>query len=366
MPFGPFVLQWRAPSPNPPQPPSSPSGVTRTYITTPTGPLELLSALPPKPDNSKPPLFFAHGGFGCAEVWLSYLQFFASRGYACYSLSYRGHGNSWYPGYWRMFFTPRGAVANDLVTGIKHVENLEKIRRGVELDDARVILIAHSAGGALSQYVLSQGLVKVQGFVMLAAVPGFGSWKVYQYWAFTALSQCLYRCYHPRYVLANTRQVHEAFFTPSTPTAVVKALERLLSPYESMLWPMQALFRFVTGPDVMSSITGWGRSKSISSNAKLAAKSSDHIDNRLLVLAAEHDVLCTPEILDDAAQRYRAAFRELVVNKKIDGVSEDDLTDKSGGNGVDFKVVHGLGHHLQNHVEWERGAKAILGWLETL
>jgi hypothetical protein len=38
-----------------------------------------------------------------------------------------------------------------------------------------VVLISHSAGGALSQYVLSRGMCTVQGFCMLAAVPGFGS-----------------------------------------------------------------------------------------------------------------------------------------------------------------------------------------------
>ncbi|KAH7130404.1 Alpha/Beta hydrolase protein [Dendryphion nanum] len=364
MPFGPFALQWRAPSPNPPKPSPPPTGLTRTYVTTASGPLELLSALPSQLDHSKPPLFFAHGGFGCAEVWTSYMQYFASKGYACYSMSYRGHGNSWYPGLWRMYFTPRNTVGDDLVAGIKYVEELEKARRGGNVEDAKVVLIAHSAGGALSQYILSRGLVKVQGFCMLAAVPGFGSWKVYRFWALTALIHFPYRLYHPRYVLATTQQVHDAFFTPSTPISVVRSLERLLSPYESMLWPIQALFRFVTGPDVLSSITRWGVPKPTSSNTKISPESSNSVNSRFLVLAAEHDVLCTPAILEDVAQRYRAAFRELVSNKKIDGVSKDDL--RGNENGVSFRVVPGLGHHLQNHVEWENGAKVILEWVDAL
>lgn len=94
-----------------------------------------------------------------------------------------------------MYFTRREVVAGDLVAGIKGVERLEGARRrgekrgkgGKELGEkgkekegeeekVRVVLIAHSAGGALSQYVLSRGLVTVDGFCLFAGVPGFGSY----------------------------------------------------------------------------------------------------------------------------------------------------------------------------------------------
>jgi hypothetical protein len=60
--FGPFALQWRAPSPNPPKGTPLPDGITRSYVETPSGPLELLTALPADRNSSRPPLFFAHGG----------------------------------------------------------------------------------------------------------------------------------------------------------------------------------------------------------------------------------------------------------------------------------------------------------------
>ncbi|KAF2871789.1 Alpha/Beta hydrolase protein [Massariosphaeria phaeospora] len=368
MPFGPFILQWRAPSPNPPNPTSIPPSITRSYIGTPSGPLELLCALPTTTSSKgpKPPLFFAHGGFGCASVWLSYLQFFAARGYPCYAVSYRGHGGSWYPGFWRMYFTSREAMAEDLVAGIREVERLETERRKAD-ERVKVVLVAHSAGGALSQYVLSRGLVRVQGFCMFAAVPGFGSISVYKFWSLIAPIHFPYRLFHPRYVFTNTSQVHSAFFTPSTPVSVVQHLERLLSPYESMLWPLQSMFRFVTGGDVLSSITGWklSRAKTTELDSPPAGVSA-----RMLILAAEHDVLCTPNILLDAAQRYRVAFREMVLRGKIDGVSNLHIRSESeqgdDWDGVSFKVVPGVGHHLQNHVEWERGAQEILAWVERL
>lgn len=144
--------------------------------------------------------------------------------------------------------------------------------------------------------------------------------------------------------------------------AVVRELESLLSPYESMLWPMQALFRFVTGPDVISSIVGWATKKTSGSDE------SSRIAPRFLVLAGEKDVLCTPSILEDAAERYGAAFHHCVRVGKVDGVSESDFGSGNGkeGAGVSFKVAKGLGHHLQNHVEWEIGAEEILRWAEQL
>lgn len=54
------------------QPEPLPKGIERIFIDSPGGKLEILSAVP-KPDaiyHSKPPIFFQHGGFGCAQVWL--------------------------------------------------------------------------------------------------------------------------------------------------------------------------------------------------------------------------------------------------------------------------------------------------------
>jgi hypothetical protein len=90
---------------------------------------------------------------------------------------------------------------------------------------------------------------------------------------------------------------------------------------------------------------------------------------RFLILAGHYDVLCKLDILHDAAERYRDAFQYCVKVGKPDGISEHDLQGNSGKEGdddVQFKVGRGLGHHLQNHVEWERGAEEILAWAEEL
>jgi pimeloyl-ACP methyl ester carboxylesterase len=102
------------------------------------------------------------------------MLFFSARGYVCYAVSYRGHGRSWYPSFLAMYLTGRRAFAGDLVAGIEGVERLEGERRKSG-EKVGVVLVAHSAGGALAQWVLGKGLVRVEGLCLFAAVPGFGS-----------------------------------------------------------------------------------------------------------------------------------------------------------------------------------------------
>jgi pimeloyl-ACP methyl ester carboxylesterase len=105
---------------------------------------------------------------GGAWVWIEYLQFFAARGIPCYAVSMRGHGGSWHPSYLRMVYaTTKRMLANDVVAGLRWAQEREGGREAV--------LVGHSSGGGLSQFILSEGDVKVKGLVLVAAVPGFGS-----------------------------------------------------------------------------------------------------------------------------------------------------------------------------------------------
>lgn len=75
-----------------------------------------------------------------------------------------------------------------------------------------------------------------------------------------------------------------------------------------MCWPMQALQPFVTGPDVLQQIVGW------------SYKECADVSPRFLILAAEHDVLCTPNVLLDATARDRAAFRHCIKAGSLQGL----------------------------------------------
>lgn len=163
-------LRWTKPSE---KPESLPDGVERHFVKTPLGDIEVLYSGPSEeatPTTSTPrqPLFFVHGGMGSAWVWLEYMRFLSSHGIPCYAVSMRGHGNSWHPSYIRMvFFTPRSALAQDVVAAIRWTQQREQ--------GAEVVLVGHSSGGGMLQGILSEGLVSASGLVLAGAVPGFGS-----------------------------------------------------------------------------------------------------------------------------------------------------------------------------------------------
>lgn len=158
-------LYWTRPSGPVPPPPM---GFERDFINTPCGVVELLSITPASRNPSAPPVVFAHGGMGCAWMWTPYMRYLATRGIASYAVSVRGHGNSWHPSFLRMLYTvTKRDLADDLVAGIKAVETRE--------GGSQVVLVGHSSGGGLSQFVLHEGDVKVKGLALLGAVPCTGS-----------------------------------------------------------------------------------------------------------------------------------------------------------------------------------------------
>jgi hypothetical protein len=60
----------------------------------------------------------------------------------------------------------------------------------------------------------------------------------------------------------------------------------------------------------------------------------------------------------------------MVSKGELEGVTKDDVRSEqeqgSDWDGVAFKIVPGVAHHLQNHVEWEKGANEVLAWVEQL
>jgi pimeloyl-ACP methyl ester carboxylesterase len=233
-------------------------------------------------------------------------------------------------------------------------------------EDVEVVLVAHSAGGALSQYVLGKGRVRVKALCLFAAVPGFGSAAVYTFWLPIVPIQMPYRLFHPRYPLATTSAVKSSFFSPGMPLSRVSVFERLLAPYESLRWPLQMLPPVGKAVNILRSITGWRTG---------AVKESDGsrpghtlVNDCLFVLAAEHDVLCRPPILRAMAQKYRQGLADLIApaDPEIQAELTDPDADPKDWEGVRFRIVKGVAHHMQNEVEWERGAEGIAIWLDGL
>jgi pimeloyl-ACP methyl ester carboxylesterase len=157
-------LRWS----NSPQEIPLPPNFERIYVQTRSGKIELLYAKPSThlERPRKQPIFFVHGGFGCAAIWIDWMVYLTGQGYPCYAVSMRGHGASWSPSYIRMWFTGKDSFASDVTAALDEAMSRE--------DGRQVVLVGHSAGGGMSQYILSNKNVKVNGLVLAAAIPFFG------------------------------------------------------------------------------------------------------------------------------------------------------------------------------------------------
>ncbi|KAL2072055.1 hypothetical protein VTL71DRAFT_11398 [Oculimacula yallundae] len=348
------TLLFSAPATSP-HPVDLPSHITRYYIPTLLGTLELLAAEPAQPSSTKPrkkAILFQHGGFGSAAVFIPFLSYFSQSQHPCYALSVRGHGASWTPSYFRMVWGySKLDFAHDLQAGLAFVQDLEAKRRQKSVSEVAedIVLVGHSAGGGLVQDLLSQGMGKVGGLVIMAGFPNFGGWRVYWNWfkmdPWFVPRYYLRDLWHSRSPLSSTTLVHNAFFCPSYPVSEVKKFETLLPEYESMVWPLQMMLRFVDVGKVLGNIIGWTKG-----------------GKRVLVIAGEKD----PLMVVDLMRRMAAEYRIAVNGNWTSLVGESESTVNVGADVVGLEVVGGSGHHLQNDIYWEDCAEKILAFVEQV
>lgn len=139
--------------------------------------------------------------------------------------------------------------------------------------------------------------------------------------------------FHPRSPLSSTKLVHQAFFCPEFPVEEVRPFERLMSEYESYLWPVNIMYRFVDAKRVLLACRG-----------------------QLLVLAAERDRLMALPLMKRTSEEYKQAAKELAEDKKVSASEQ----------AVQFKIVERSGHHLQNDLQWKDAAAKLLAWMDGL
>lgn len=337
--------------------------ISRTHITTPGGDLELLCATPAHHDISRPPLLFIHGGFGAATEYRFFLEYFSSRGYPSYAISTRGHGNSYEVNFWRMLFTSKHQMALDVTAGIRHV--IDKHRNEGRPE---IVPVAHSAGGGLLQYILSEGLhspsdskktdsqaYAVGRIGLLGVIPCYGSVGVYWNWVkldpFYPLRMYLFHFGHPRSPLSSTRLVKQAFFCDECPDERVREFEtQEMAPYESMAWPL-ATFGVFADPEKIVRAVGLTNS--------YGHKSPEELRPRVLVVAGGKDVLMRPGVMAKLVVLLRNAVRLVFGSAADNAGAQEGIRD-----GVEFRVVQGSGHHLMGDIYWEECAEKILGFLE--
>ncbi|EPS43986.1 hypothetical protein H072_2003 [Dactylellina haptotyla CBS 200.50] len=358
-----WKLEW---SPRTKPPPQLPADFSRDYVETADGNLELLKTTTKEArDTNKPPLFFQHGGFGSAEVYIPWMKYFAMRGYPCYALSIRGHGYSWAPEYYRAVFrTTASMLAQDVAAGVNHVIELHRSDSLKRQGGGLPVLLGHSNGGGLSQMLLDRGLAKASALAILAGTPNFGGWGVYKNWAafdpWFVPRMYFQDFFHPRSPLSKTSLVHRAFFCDEFPRDEVEKFEESMAAYLSYWWPMEIMRRFVNTKNVLSGLTGWG-------------------GGRVFVLAAEKDRLMSINLMGRMAHEYRiqrasmskfGVLSKSGIDLELPWSSKDNKINFGAvvgiENGVGYRVVEGSGHHLQNDLQRGIAASYIEDWLITL
>ncbi|RVX70518.1 hypothetical protein B0A52_05169 [Exophiala mesophila] len=358
-----FSLKWTQQPLLHPLPPT----VTRHFVTTDRGPLELLISEPSKSGTdtarSHPPVFFIHGGVGSASVWLEWMDYFSTTSQTTtYAYSLRSHGASYSVPFWRMTWqTSLDDLAQDLTACVQEVRR----REGQD-----PVLVAHSSGGGLVQYALSKRQIQGRGLVLLGAVPHFGNVNVYWNW-FRRIDpwfslRALFHLYHPNSPLSTPRLVYNAFFGPEYPFHRVAEFMKWMSNYEAMFWPLGMAGRgrgiqnrtWLSPADILKSLTQWqGASQKI-----------------MVMIGTEDKIMGGTQFR--MVEEYRAAIAQLPnqSSTKADAAKMDQVSLVRVSNGVkeqDFgrvrlAEVENAGHHTQNDVQWKAAAESLRKFVDQV
>lgn len=129
--------------------------------------LEVLTCAPPHAVAKRPhPLVFVHGAFAAAWCWDEhFMPWFAQRGYDCYAVSLRGHGDS---------------IGHDSLHdyGVDaYVADIRALTDQLAFQGAEApVLIGHSMGGFVAMRYMETGLDagSTAGLILLASVPPNG------------------------------------------------------------------------------------------------------------------------------------------------------------------------------------------------
>lgn len=138
---------------------------------------------------------------------------------------------------------------------------------------------------------------------------------------------------------------------------------RWMSPFECMGWPIGQMGRF----------GAWWRGSSRWLEVKdilrsISAFSYGQGNDSVCVMSGSEDVLMDVPMCTSQMAELRDGLRQLRDVKKLDAFANEgissvkpiDGTTQDSSDGVRLVVVQGAGHHLQNDIQRDIGAEALL------
>ncbi|KAK4496229.1 hypothetical protein PRZ48_012209 [Zasmidium cellare] len=365
-----FTLRWS----QQPQLRPLPSHITRTFVKAPTGPIELLVCEPrqPSPHTTCPAVFFVHGGYGCASVWLEWMTYLYEQDYPgrLYACSVRNHGASHAVSYFQTVFkTSLDDIAGDLIACVSHAQKLN----GGE----SMAVVAHSAGGGLAQCVLAKGRIRVRALCLVDAVPHFGMADLYWNWfkhdPWFPLRSLLHLG-HPSSPLSTPALVQGAFFGSRFDSREVPSFMQWMPRYESMGWPIGqfgSFWRWLKGRNT------WLDVKDILSHVEVSSRGKRSDKDSVCLIVGLEDMMYDEGMRKRVTNEYRQCIYDLESCKKIDtrGSAEEKQLDSDSDingiisereGGVRVVLVEDAGHHVQNDVQNIEVARALYAFVSQV
>lgn len=144
-------------------------GKTKYELLTTDGAPELKMRYYAAAGSQKGILVFVHGVSHGAWCWEFYVKYLTQRGYACFVVNLRGHGDD--PNTANL----KGSHLSDYVTDVIHcVDHCKNFCKENDIAYSKPVIIGHSMGGAIVQSYISDFSYEVSSAVLLASVTAGG------------------------------------------------------------------------------------------------------------------------------------------------------------------------------------------------
>ncbi|KAF2671827.1 alpha/beta-hydrolase [Microthyrium microscopicum] len=279
------------------------------------GKLELRTALPATGQRHEElPVLFIHGTQCAASCYSTFLSPFAKQGYPAYALSLRNHGKSdkisWFSS---MFLTTIDSFCDDVEVAIEYIKS--------QHNGQAPVLVAHSFGGGIIQYMLSTRQVRAPALVLLASLPlTGGAWELMANWTAAEAPNGYDWPWSRRYQLSTVSQVKAALFSDECPDNVIEEwLGEDRTPCESMRATLAVFYQIGSAEKILGQLDGLPGT-----------------GQKILCVGGGQDKLITKDVVAANVKDYRAVDGR-------DGVVEEKVVEKSG-------------HHLMRDVAHEECA----------
>lgn len=329
-----------------PSPASKMSSIETVPLMGRHGRLELLRKLPyasTTDQKARPPLLFLHGAKCSAHDYMNFLSYFAAHGYPAYSLSIRGHGDSWCQSRLRkLLFTTLYSWAHDTQSALNCIVASHP-------DRSPPVLVGHSLGGGALQFMLSHDLLRIgrdsangqiPGLILLGSVPIFGAGlEIVQNIKAVEAPDGYPHLWSDRGLVSTAKQVRQLFFTHGADEDTIREWMDTCGTQEESL--MAGLFICVpvgTADRVLGALAGVGESS--------GEEKADRT-RRVLCVAGAEDKLVPPVMV----QRNAGIYAHAAANMHL------------GDEACMMVTVNDCAHHLMMDVGWESCAQVMLRWL---